>query len=109
MFNLFFIIGTLTFWVENVLTLRDNLWNVIKIFSGEIFPIAIFPKMLRDLCTVLPFQYIYYIPISIFQSKLSGQDLLNNLSAQTLWAMAMTIVSLFVWQKGVKKYSSQGG
>lgn len=79
MVNLFQIIGHVTFWVENVLSLRDNLWNVIKIFSGSIFPIAMYPPILQKLCGFLPFQYIYYVPVSIFQNKIQCQKIWNYL------------------------------
>ncbi|MGG7164393.1 ABC transporter permease [Clostridium ihumii] len=109
MFNLFFLVGTLTFWVENVLTLRDNLWNIIKIFSGQIFPIAMFPQVIRRFCSILPFQYIYYIPIAIFQGKLLEKSLLYNFIGQIVWALLLTLINICIWKNGIKNYASQGG
>ncbi len=109
MYALFFYVGSLTFWVENILTLRDNLWNVIRVLSGQIFPIALFPGFLRVIAENLPFQYIYYVPVSILQGKLSGSLLYAELGKQFVWVVGMVGVMVLVWSVGNKKYSAQGG
>lgn len=109
MYALFFYVGSLTFWVENILTLRDNMWNVIRILSGQIFPIALFPGFLQVIAEHLPFQYIYYIPISIFQGKLNGPLLYEELTKQSLWVVVLLLIMILVWQIGIKRYSAQNG
>lgn len=109
MVNLFQIVGHITFWVENVLSLRDNVWNIIKIFSGEIFPIALYPPLLRNVCRVLPFEYIYYTPISILQGKILEGDLLRSICIQLGWSFILFVVNGVIWRKGNRRYVSQGG
>lgn len=109
MVNLFTIIGHITFWVENVLSLRDNLWNIIKIFSGEIFPIAMYPLFLQKICGFLPFQYIYFQPISILQGKIPVDKIVQNLAVQAGWCLLLIVVNGIVWKKGNVRYVSQGG
>ena len=109
MYTLFFCVGALTFWVENVLTLRDNLWNVIRILSGQILPLALFPGFFRNIAQALPFQYIYYVPISIFQGKISGTGLYRILTGQALWTCSMIFLSIILWKVGSKRYTAQGG
>lgn len=109
MFNLFLIVGHMTFWVENVLTLRDNLWNIIRIFSGQIFPISLYPQFLRNLSAALPFQYIYYMPISILQNKISETRILEYYIYQIIWVAILYLINQNLWKKGVSKYSAQGG
>ena len=109
MVNLFQIIGHVTFWVENVLSLRDNLWNVIRIFSGAIFPVAMYPPILQKLCGILPFQYIYYVPVSIFQNKIRGQEMWDYLVFQMIWCFGLISLNAVLWMRGSKKYAGQGG
>lgn len=109
MYCLFFIVGELTFWVKNIMTLRDNLWNVIKLLSGQILPIAFFPKIIGDLSGGLPFQYIYYVPISIFQGRYAGMQALKHLRFQTIWVGILLFIMTVLWVVGVRKYESQGG
>lgn len=109
MYTLFFLVGSLTFWVENVLTLRDNLWNVIQILSGQIFPIVLFPGVIRRVAEVLPFQQIYFIPISFLQGKFIGTVAVRVLFAQSLWAVGMTLAAVVVWNVGSRRYTAQGG
>lgn len=109
MVSLFQIIGHITFWVENILSLRDNLWNIIKIFSGEIFPIAMYPLFLQNICKYLPFQYIYFLPISILQGRVEGREMMWSLLLQTGWVIILVLVNALIWKRGNAKYVSQGG
>ncbi|GFN35735.1 ABC transporter permease [Tepidimicrobium xylanilyticum] len=109
MYSLFFIVGELTFWVKNILTLRDNLWNVIKLLSGQILPIAFFPEILTKLSRWLPFQYIYYVPVSIFQGKYTQVQAIKHLGFQIIWVAVLSTIMIVLWATGIRKYESQGG
>lgn len=109
MINLFTIVGHITFFVENILSLRDMLWNIIKIFSGEIFPVAMYPWILQKICKILPFQYIYFFPISLLQKKISGKEIFQSLAVQLIWCFILSGLNYIVWKYGKRKYVSQGG
>lgn len=109
MISLFQIVGHVTFWVENILSLRDNLWNVIKIFSGEIFPIAMYPAFFAKICNVLPFQCIYYIPISILQGKLNDAVMMKSLLSELIWGVCLMLLNFIIWNRGLRRYTAQGG
>ncbi len=109
MYCLFFTVGELTFWVKNILTLRDNLWNIIKLLSGQILPITFFPEIVGKLSRWLPFQYIYYVPISIFQGRYTWAQAIKYLGFQIIWITILLIIMIVLWVIGVRKYESQGG
>lgn len=106
---LFQIVGHVTFWLENVLSLRDNLWNVIRILSGELFPIAMYPLVLRRICVALPFRYIYDLPISVLLGKTESRELIAAVMIEIIWCVILIPVNAMIWRKGLKKYSAQGG
>lgn len=107
LFILFSFIGVCSFLVENVLTLRDNMWNIIKIFSGAIIPLSLYPKLLRDIVDYLPFKYIYYVPIN---SMISGNNVdYLDLYLSLIYLVVLATLLAIVWKVTIKNYSSQGG
>lgn len=106
-FLLFAIIGVMSFIVENVLTFRDNLWNIVKICSGSILPLSMYPAAIQKIFSYTPFPYIYYLPIStclIIPNNLSKICLIA-----ALWVVILMIVLNISWKLAIKHYSSQGG
>lgn len=106
-FIIFAMIGTLSFLVENVLTFRDNAWNIIRLFGGSIIPLNFHPPTLSHLLKFLPFEYIYYKPTVFTQGILlpTTQDYLITIT----WFLVGIFILRIMWNKSLKLYSSQGG
>ena len=106
LFLVMFLLGSLTFWLKSVLTLRDIFWVVLCIFSGELIPLAFFPAQFRFLQNN-PLVCIYDIPYRILNGgsglrmELFGFQLIHIL----FWGIIVTLV----WNMGMKHYESQGG
>lgn|GEM_PF-693411 len=109
MYVLFAIIGTLAFRHENILTLRDNIWNIIKLLSGVIIPIAMYPAPLDIVARVLPFRYIYALPIEIILDTLGEEEILVQIGLSIVWALVLTCILVNQWRTSVREYTSQGG
>lgn len=107
LFLLFAIFGILSFIVENVLTFRDNVWNIIKLFSGAIVPLSFYPKWLHPILNHLPFSYIYAKPITVLLS--SNSNIPYDVIVSIFWLFCLGIVLHIVWKKALFHYSSQGG
>lgn len=60
------IIGLLAFWLIVTWPINMFLGAIHKLLSGVWIPVAMFPKTLRSINTLLPFRAIYAIPDSIF-------------------------------------------
>ena len=106
LFLVMFLLGSLTFWLKSVLTLRDIFWVVLCIFSGELIPLAFFPAQFRFLQNN-PLVCIYDIPYRVLNgvSGLRMELLCFQLIHILLWGAIVTLV----WNIGVKHYESQGG
>ena len=106
LFLVMFLLGSLTFWLKSVLTLRDIFWVVLCIFSGELIPLAFFPAQFRFLQNN-PLVCIYDIPYRILNGgsglrmELFGFQLIHIL----FWGIIVTLA----WNMGMKHYESQGG
>lgn len=107
LYILFAFVGICSFWAENVLTFRDNVWNVIRLLAGSIIPVDFYPPILRKAVEFLPFQFIYYKPVfyCLGDSASMGKDVLLSF----VWAGFLGFILAAVWRRAVKHYSSQGG
>lgn len=106
LFFLFFLIGVFSFKFENILSFRDNMWNLIKLFSGSLLPIAFYPDFMQKVSNYLPFQCIYYKPI---EWVLNQNVVYFDLIVSCIWAILLFIVGKKAWDKAIRKYCSQGG
>ena len=104
LFAVMFLLGSLTFWLKSVLTLRDIFWYVLSFFSGELLPLNLLPRGLRVLVDN-PLASVYYLPSQV----LSSPSPLPILLRQLLYAGIFLALEGAVWKIGVKKYESQGG
>ena len=106
LFLVMFLLGSLTFWLKSVLTLRDIFWVVLCIFSGELIPLEFFPAHFRFLQNN-PLVCIYDIPYRVLNGE-SGLRL-ELLGFQLIHILLWGAIVAFVWNIGVKHYESQGG
>lgn len=106
LFLLFTIVGVLSFWFENILSLRDIVWIVLQFFTGETIPLF----LLIDKFSVfkyLPTSYMYYYPIMVLQNKV--QNVSAVLLMQLAWVAVFTVLVCILFKIGIHKYESQGG
>ena len=83
--------------------------DIVDLFSGRIVPILLFPEVLLDVSRCLPFQYIYYTPISMLLNSLTIQDKIYSIGVQMVWCIIFTVLGDYVEHKGMCKLQVQGG
>ncbi len=79
------------------------------VFGGMLLPLDLLPPSLRAVATALPFQYIYYVPLSAMLGRLEGADLLTALANQAAWAAALGLLAYAIWRRGLQRYEAFGG
>ena len=57
----------------------------------------------------LPFQYISYIPVTIYLGKHQGPDLTRVLLVQLAWSVGLFVTGRLVWNRSVRNVIVQGG
>jgi ABC-2 type transport system permease protein len=82
---------------------------LLELFSGLMIPISFFPQIFQDIFSVLPFQYISYIPVLIYLGKISGAGILKALALQIFWIFVLLGVGAALWQWSSRKITIQGG
>lgn len=109
LFLIQFLIGTLTFWFERIFGIRDMIFSVFMLFSGQLIPISVLPKSLAAVSRYLPFEGIYFVPATIYVQGHLGADVAEHLLHQVIWITVLCAGIALAWSRGIARYASQGG
>lgn len=104
-----YLVGLLAFWFLVTWPLNMLLNAIYKLLSGVWIPVFFFPSILKHIGVFLPFQYIYYVPISFITTNISSHMIVNQLIFQLLWVVILSTGVFMVWHFGRKKLVIQGG
>lgn len=103
-----FLIGSLTFWMERIFGVRDLVFSVFLLFSGQMIPISVLPEWVARISAYLPFESIFFVPARIY-GEAHAVDAGGGLFRQLVWVLALWALATAVWSRGVDRYASQGG
>jgi ABC-2 type transport system permease protein len=101
--------GMVGFWFLEVSSL---LWvvNTLNFFvSGQMFPLELLGHPWDTLLKALPFQYLAYFPATVFLGKVRGDELVRGLLIAAGWAVVMIVLSRWLYNRGLRRYSAYGG
>ncbi|HMD81458.1 MAG TPA: ABC-2 family transporter protein, partial [Anaerolineales bacterium] len=108
-FHISFLLGILTVITLDIRSISWAYYSIVSFFSGQIVPLWLFPDFLRRISEALPFQAIYYIPMSIYIKTLSGSDALQALGLQVFWTIVLVLFSRWAWSRVHARLTVQGG
>lgn len=123
-FLLFFISLIMAFFINWFLAACFSMWtftainmdpmlqvkkHLIRLLSGSIIPMWFFPEWLSNILNLLPFVYIYQLPLDIYIGKYETAELLPRLGIQFIWTVVLFGVFQFLQSKVTKKVMVQGG
>jgi ABC-2 type transport system permease protein len=101
--------GMAGFWFLEVSSL---LWvvNTLTFFvSGQMFPLELLGHPWDTMLKALPFQYLAYFPATVFLGKVEGDELVRGLLIEAGWAVVMIVLSRWLYNRGLRRYSAYGG
>ena len=100
--------GLMTFWTTRVGAIFDLYFALELILSGRLVPLTLLPAWVQRIAMFLPFQSMFYFPITSLTGSLSNAELLLGLGIQVLWfVLALGMVNL-VWHFAIRRFSSVG-
>ncbi|MGF7047906.1 ABC-2 type transport system permease protein [Paenibacillus sp. DS2015] len=102
-------VGIMAFWLTNIWGLRMLRNAIILFFSGGLLPITMFPEWLQMASRFLPFQYMIYVPVSIYTGQISGLDALYALLVQIFWLILVFVIIRLTWSLAIRKVTIFGG
>jgi viologen exporter family transport system permease protein len=104
-------IGIAGFWFMEVTSLMYII-NIFTFFvSGQMFPLELLRQYayVTQVLEYLPFQYLAYFPAMVFLEKKEGFELLIGIGVEAGWAIALMLLSRWMYRLGLKHYSAFGG
>jgi ABC-2 type transport system permease protein len=104
----FTIIGSVAFWTKSS---RSLISMTLSLFERTTFyPISIYPIIIQMIFTfILPFAFISFYPACDFLGKEDGFSFPIGLAIWTpVVGIILTILAIFVFNRGLKKYESAG-
>lgn len=83
--------------------------HLVRLLSGSIIPIWFFPKWLSNILNVLPFVYIYQLPLDIYIGSATKEEISSRMVIQFGWLLALLALFYVLSQKVLHKVMVQGG
>lgn len=107
-FFIWFIVGLLSFYMENIFGVQFMFWLVLSVFSGRTVPLDILPETIQHVADILPFKYLLFIPLQIINGTVTTTNALHGLLIALIWLLVLIIISQIIYRSGLKKYEGQG-
>ncbi|MBI5220258.1 MAG: ABC-2 family transporter protein [Candidatus Liptonbacteria bacterium] len=107
-FLIFFIIGLLSFWIEDI---SAFIWIYSKaqlVLGGLILPISLFPEAIRKVAELTPFTQLYYGAARLMV-QFDLPTFFRFFSVQLFWLLVFGLTAWFVFRKGLKQVAINGG
>ncbi len=108
-FEIQYIIGCAAFFFtvnHQIIWITDM---TIRLMSGLIIPLSLFPDFVNRLLTLLPFQMIYYIPIQMWIGKIDAAGFSHALVTALTWLIILHLTGRWVCASGLKRLAIFGG
>lgn len=109
LFSLNFLLGMVSVLTIDIRSIAWTYNSLVRFFAGQMVPLWLFPGWLEGLADVLPFKCIYFIPLSVYIGKLTGERLWEELLFQATWVVVLIVLCRWVWGSVHSKIVVQGG
>ena len=107
-FLLSYAISLLAFWSREAMGPKFLFDWVMEFASGAYFPLDILSVALFTVLVFLPFASIMYLPMQIYLGRAGMHGALKGISLQCAWIALFGPAALWVWKRGLKKYTGEG-
>lgn len=108
-FSLALLVTSGAFFIEQAFAINHLHWMLDAVAGGYMLPLIFYPQILQKLFSLLPFSYVYYVPVSIYTGQFSIPLAVQKIGFSLTWAVLLYFLSVVIWRTGIKKYSSVGG
>jgi len=108
-FLLGYLIALISFWFLTTFALEWSLSALMTVFSGSFFPIWFFPDFWAKIAQMLPFQFLGFIPASIYLGEIQESDLFITTIVGLAWCLGLTCLVMSLWKWAMRSLIIQGG
>lgn len=102
------ITGLSAFWMGDTGGVRHLRYMIEKVFSGEFAPLTLYPLAVQSVAFILPFKYLYFIPISLYLGNISVHEGIYEMTKGIAWVGIFLLILIVLWKRGLKRYDGSG-
>ena len=101
-------IACFQFYTTEAGGLKNMMDHVNRVLSGALIPISFFPEGMRQIVQALPFATMIYGPTKTLQSAVITNEILIMFGLGFVWAIAINLIAIALWNKSIKSYDAAG-
>src|SRR5215216_514424 len=102
-FSIDYFVGLFAFYSESVWGLSITKEIIVTVFSGALIPLQFFPDAMQRILYWLPFQAIYYTPLTmVAKPNLGLETFLPMLGIQIFWVVALFALTRLFYIQAIK-------
>ena len=101
--------GILSFWMVWAYGPRFALRMLMDFTSGRMFPLNVLPQTVFTILNTLPFSFLIFFPLNLFQGRLGSSEIINGFIMQIVWVVLSFLLMKLLWQRGLRRYEAVGG
>ncbi len=107
-FFMTFIVGLCALWIEETFGLFVIFQRLQMVLGGQVLPLSMFPGMLKTFAEALPFAHLYYSACLVLVA-FDPSTLPKLFATQLCWLIIMVALATWVFQRGMRAVSVNGG
>lgn len=107
-FELQFLIGLLAFFFTMNYQISWTLDLLIRLASGLIVPLDLYPAVISWFLEILPFKYLYFLPLQVYLGGPGAADLSLRFLLGLAWGLALWGLNRLVLQQAMKQLAILG-
>jgi len=109
MFQLCFFVSMFSAWFVSIYNCRFIITQIIKVCSGAVIPLWMWPTIIHNMILKTPFPYIISAPISLLLDISYETSFINIIKTQLIWIIVLFVGNLVIYKKFRKRLNIQGG
>lgn len=102
------LVSSIAFITKENAGIKNSITHLIRILSGVLVPLTLFPENIRSILVYSPFPSMVFAPINVLQHQLSSREILFNLVVAASWSVILFALAMIVWRHNIKKYEAVG-
>lgn len=103
------VVDLLCFWTVMNRQLVKLMEFVQTLLAGGFAPLWFFPDWFRTMSSVLPFQGIISVPMSIYTGRVPMPGVPGQVAVQVAWVAALAVLTRWMWARAARRVLVQGG
>ena len=105
---IYFIMVCFAFWFGEVRSIVVAYNLGMLMISGQYIPIRLFPEHVLSIIQWTPIPYLVDLPVSIATGLIDTSNWIYEIQFSCMWCVILTIISLLIYNFGIRKYEAYG-